>query len=258
MTRVDLDEGITLYRGDCLEILPQLSFDAVITDPPWDQSRGIPGSDDPRGLFAAVAPEIARAKRAVIQLGCCSDPAFLAPLSARMPFLQVLWLQYVPTYYRGRSLASADVGYAFGEHIPPRPGQMVIPTQCASNGRDQQLEGGFVRGWGKHRREKEVNERLAAMRHPMPRHLRHVKWLVRWWSEEGETVVDPFMGSGTTGVACALLRRRFIGIEIDDKFFAGALDRVEQVLQQREMFPMREPEPAGDDQINEPRLLDGA
>jgi predicted RNA methylase len=255
MTRVDLDEGITLYRGDCREILPQLSFDAVITDPPWDQSRGIPGSDDPRGLFAAAAPEIARAKRAVIHLGCYSDPAFLAPLSARMPFLQVLWLRYTLPNYRGRVLVDADVGYAFGAHIPPRPGQMVIPSRCVSTGHDRQPE--EVRGWGKHRREKEASERLAALRHPMPRHLRHVKWLVRWWSEEGETVIDPFMGSGTTGVACALLRRRFIGIEIDDGFFAVARERIEQVLQQREMFPMREP--AGDDQqqINE-TLLDGA
>jgi hypothetical protein len=258
MTRVDLDEGITLYRGDCREILPQLSFDAVITDPPWDQSRGIPGSDDPRGLFAAVAPEIARAKRAVIQLGCYSDPAFLVPLSARMPFLEVLWLQYALPSYRGRILMDANVGYAFGIHIPPRPGQMVIPSRCVATGRDRQLEGEFVRGWGKYRGEKEVSERLATIRHPMPRLLYHFKWLARWWSEEGETVIDPFMGSGTTGVACALLRRRFIGIEISDNFFAAARERIEQVLQQREMFPMREPEPASDDQINEPHLLDGA
>jgi site-specific DNA-methyltransferase (adenine-specific) len=258
MIRVDLDEGITLYHGDCREILPQLSFDAVITDPPWDQARGIPGSDDPRGLFAAVAPEIARAKRAVILLGCYSDPTFLASLSARMSFLQVLWLQYIPSSYRGRVVVDANVGYAFGEHIPPRSGQMVIPSQCRSAGRDRQLEGEFVRGWGKNRREEEVRDRLATLRHPMPRHLYHLKWLVRWWSEEGETVIDPFMGSGTTGVACALLRRRFIGIEIDDKFFAVARERIEQVLQQSEMFPMREPEPASDDQINEPRLLYGA
>jgi DNA modification methylase len=60
------------------------------------------------------------------------------------------------------------------------------------------------------------------------------------------------MGSGTTGIACALLRRRFIGIEIDDNFFDVARERIGRVLQQREMFPMR------DDQINEPTLLDGA
>jgi hypothetical protein len=258
MTRVDLDEGITLYRGDCREILPQLSFDAVITDPPWDQARDIPGSDDPRGLFADVAPEIARAKRAVTILGCYSDPSFLAPLSARMPFLQVLWLQYIPSSYVGRIVVDANVGYAFGEHIPSRPGQRVIPSQCASTGRDRQLEGEFIRGWGRNREKKDVSERLATLSHPMSRHLHHLKWLVRWWSEEGETVVDPFMGSGTTGVACALLRRRFIGIEIDDDFFEVARERIEQVLQQREMFPMREPEPAGNDQINELPLLDGA
>jgi hypothetical protein len=258
MIRVDLDEGITLYRGDCREILPQLSFDAVITDPPWDQSYDIPGNDDPRGLFASVVPEIARAKRVVTILGCFSDPAFLVPLSARMPFLQVLWLQYITSSCRGRIVMGANVGYAFGEHIPSRPGQRVIPIQYMSHGRDRQLESEFIRVWGKDREKKKAKERLATLPHPMAKTLSHLKWIVRWWSEEGETVIDPFMGSGTTGIACALLRRRFIGIEIDDDFFEVARERIERVLQQREMFPMREPEPADDDQINELPLLDGA
>ena len=44
----------TLYRGDAREILPSLSFDVAVTDPPWDQAKGIAGADDPRGLFAAA------------------------------------------------------------------------------------------------------------------------------------------------------------------------------------------------------------
>ncbi len=48
------------------------------------------------------------------------------------------------------------------------------------------------------------------------------------WSNEGDTVLDPFMGSGTTGVACKNLNRNFIGIEIDDKYFEIAKNRIGQ------------------------------
>lgn len=51
------------------------------------------------------------------------------------------------------------------------------------------------------------------------------------WSNEGDTVLDPFMGSGTTGVACAATNRRFIGIEIDESYFNTAKSRIESALE---------------------------
>ena len=55
-------------------------------------------------------------------------------------------------------------------------------------------------------------------------------------SKRGDTVIDPFMGSGTTGVACALLGRKFVGIEIDQKFFDLACRRIEEAYKQPDMF----------------------
>ncbi len=70
----------------------------------------------------------------------------------------------------------------------------------------------------------------------MSRALVHQQWLVNWFSDEGETVLDPFMGSGTTGVACAKLGRRFIGIEIDESYFDIACRRIEEAYRQPDMF----------------------
>jgi len=53
---------------------------------------------------------------------------------------------------------------------------------------------------------------------------------------KGTTVLDPFMGSGTTGVACATLRRPFIGIEIEPRYFDIACRRIEQAQRQRDLF----------------------
>lgn len=64
--------------------------------------------------------------------------------------------------------------------------------------------------------------------HPCPRKLKHAEWLVSWWSEPADTVLDPFMGSGTTLVAAKRLGRRGIGIEVDERYCEMAAERLRQ------------------------------
>jgi DNA modification methylase len=81
--------------------------------------------------------------------------------------------------------------------------------------------------------------------HPCPKPLLFTKWLVgRASAGGGETVLDPFMGSGTTGVACMNLGRKFIGIEIEPKYFDIACKRIEQAQKQGRLFedPPAKPE----------------
>ena len=54
-----------------------------------------------------------------------------------------------------------------------------------------------------------------------------MRWLIEWWSTPGETVFDPFMGSATTGAAALHLGRKFVGIEIEPRFFEIACKRLE-------------------------------
>ena len=56
------------------------------------------------------------------------------------------------------------------------------------------------------------------------------------WSNEGDVILDPFMGSGTTGVACKNLNRSFIGIEMDDKYFEIAKERIEATEKEPSLF----------------------
>ena len=53
-----------------------------------------------------------------------------------------------------------------------------------------------------------------------------MEWLIKTYSNPGDVILDPFMGSGTTGVACAKLGRRFIGIEKDERYFQTARERI--------------------------------
>ena len=64
--------------------------------------------------------------------------------------------------------------------------------------------------------------------HPTQKPVALMEYLIKTYTNEGETVLDFTMGSGTTGVACVNLNRNFIGIEMDDKYFQIAKDRIEQ------------------------------
>jgi DNA modification methylase len=78
------------------------------------------------------------------------------------------------------------------------------------------------------------NDRGKLLMHPTQKPLALMEWLVRTYTNEGDLVIDPFMGSGTTGVACALHNRRFIGIEREKKYFDVAVERIRKVYAEKD------------------------
>jgi site-specific DNA-methyltransferase (adenine-specific) len=72
--------------------------------------------------------------------------------------------------------------------------------------------------------------------HPTQKPVALMEYLIKTYTNEGETVLDFTMGSGTTGVACANLNRKFIGIELDDIYFEIAKERIEKAQQQTSLF----------------------
>lgn len=73
-----------------------------------------------------------------------------------------------------------------------------------------------------------INKQINGNLHPTQKPVALMEYLVKIYTNEGDTVLDFTMGSGTTGVACKKLNRNFIGIEIDDKYFEIAKNRIEQ------------------------------
>ncbi len=214
--------GITIYHGDSREILPDLECDAIITDPVWpNASPLLKGSEDPHGTLADALKH-AQARRVVIQLGCCSDPRFLSAVPARFPFHRVCWLKYVPCSYHGRSLITSDVAYAFGEPVAFAEHRRVIPGECTSN------RGEYTRHVGRNRASGKAVIAASELPHPATRHAKHVRWLVQWFSDVNDLVVDPFLGSGTTLRAAKDLGRRAIGIEIEERFCELAASSLSQ------------------------------
>ena len=68
--------------------------------------------------------------------------------------------------------------------------------------------------------------------HPTQKPIALMEWCIKLFTNEGDTILDPFMGSGTTGVACARLNRNFIGIEINPQYFEIAQRRIAEAQAQ--------------------------
>lgn len=82
--------------------------------------------------------------------------------------------------------------------------------------------------------------------HPTQKPTAVMEWCVQ--RLDAETILDPFMGSGTTGVACAKLGRKFIGIEIEPKYFDIACERIRKAYDQPDFFVER-PAPATQEKL---------
>lgn len=202
------DSLTEIYLGDAREILPRLTApNVIITDPVWPNCV-VPlyGQDDPHAMLAEMFHALPKMpKRAAIQLGCDSDPRFLTAVPESLRFFRVAWFKLARVGYKGRTLMTGDVAYLFGDAPKSKPGAHVIPGECMDASSDgKQSE------------------------HPCPRKLKHVSWLVNWWSQEDEVILDPFMGSGTTLVAAKLSGRKSIGIEIEERYCQMAVRRLAQ------------------------------
>ena len=200
----------TLYLGDCLDILPTLEkVDAVITDPPYGIGFKYESHDDNESGWFALMDR-------VVPL-CKAAASFVI-----MPSCQVKRLgwwyethkpEWIVAWHKGSPGHVSTIGFNDWEpHVcwgrPKRPMHDHFSTQCGfdDNG------------------------------HPCPKPVAYSIWLVDRGCGRGETVVDPFMGSGTTGVACMNLGRKFIGIEIEPKYFDIACRRIEDAQRQVRMF----------------------
>ena len=212
-------DGWELYCGDCLAILPTLGrVDAVVTDPVWPKHGGMFGGIDAHDLLSkAAALWESVASRAVIILRNDQTPLVMKGIS--MPFLQCMWMRYAAVGYIGRFMTGNEIAYAFGTWPPSRIGRRVIPGMSPVETVPVERNG-----------------------HPCPRSEKHLRWLVENWSDE--TVLDPFAGSGTTGVACIRTGRKFIGIEIDPHYAAIAAKRLQRAeADRRNSLPFPDPEP---------------
>lgn len=221
----------TLYLGDCMDILPTLDkVDAVITDPPYGKvnrknsglrnlDRGIADIADfeikelaellvKYGFSVYVwcgTEQVSELRAAMVNLGMSTRLCIWEKTNPSPMNGQYLWLSSIETCVFGK-----ESGATFNEYC-------VSPVfRIATEPKEY---------------------------HPTAKPIPLMERLIKASTNEGMTVIDPFMGSGTTGVAAVQMGRKFIGIEREPRYFDIACERISNAQKQQTLFePVAKPE----------------
>ena len=206
----------TLYCGDCVEVLPTLpKVDAVITDPPYGIGQD-GGAQRTRGSKRTNGEK----------LGWDSE----------RPGREVFGLMEnaaeVRIYWGGNY---------FADYLPASMGWLYWEKRMGGDFADGEL------AWtSQHKalRQFSYYRKNKGDEHPTQKPAALMKWCIEQCKNNPQTILDPFMGSGTTGVAALQMGRKFIGIEREPRYFDIACRRIEQAVAQGRLFDAPAPQTA--------------
>jgi site-specific DNA-methyltransferase (adenine-specific) len=232
---------VQLYLGDCLEFmktLPDKSVDAVITDPPYGINAN--KMDNEVG-FMPFAKRLSAGN---------------VVITSQQPFTtKLLYENYADFKYDLIWDKRLTSGFLNANKMPLRSHEIIcVFGKGVYNPQMTVGQINHAQGSGKYKNSnygefRKVDQQFTNLKHPKsiiridkvaPSTTEHptqkpielMEWLIKTYSNEGDTILDPFMGSGTTGVACVQTGRNFIGCEIDPTYFAIAERRIHDAQMQ--------------------------
>lgn len=228
---------VILHKGDCREVLPRLRnegfrADLLLTDPPYNISS--------RTATIVSGKRFNKHYEPKFEFDHTIEPEEWIPLAAECLKENAVFVTFAAFQQVGRVMdILQDIGFrvrhlAAWRKLNPIPQlrkkqwatsleHIVIATRGKKyhyNWREGHhtdvIEAPVVQG----------RERV----HPTQKPVKVLKDIIRWWSFRGDTVLDPFAGSGSTGVAAVELGRSFVGIEVDEKWHRAASKRIPRYL----------------------------
>lgn len=257
----------TLYQGDCLEILPTLGkVDVMITSPPYAEQRdykGMPASEYPDwavkwvNLGLNLAPNIFVNIKEHSSKGCRSLYVYkmvMAIVDSGADWVdEFVWVKTNPFPIGGtkRLKDGFERVYQFGG-APLYPDQVAEKSKSkwagdnerrgnkssfsTNNGSGMDMGSRIVGDLVRPSNVVTFPTECRSTSHPAVFPIDLPRFFVSLATAKGGSVIDPFMGSGTTGVACMNLGREFIGIELEPKYFDIACERITQAQAQGRLF----------------------
>ena len=252
-----------LYCGDCLEIIPKLtneSIDCVITSPPYNVDLGNNKyNKNPYNLyndnrehkeyiawlkqiFFELYPKIKNGGRICINIGDGKNGA----IPTHSDIIQFMSEKYIPIaniIWNKNQVANRTAWGSFkSPSCPSYPCPFEHILFFAKENIKLQHEGNsdlsdqeFI-NWAYSIWNFMPETKAKQIGHPAPFPIELPKRCIKMNSYIGDVILDPFMGSGTTGVACYNTNRHFIGIEKDEKYFKLAKERIDSAMAQLKLF----------------------
>jgi site-specific DNA-methyltransferase (adenine-specific) len=202
--------GATLYRGDCMEVLPTLGkFDAVITDPPYGIGKINQGGGRPEHFKETLGWDLSTPEKSLLDWCISKGEA------------SIVW------------------GGNYFELPPSRCWLSWVKPDAVPSMANMELAWSNLNQNAKHVVCSIAQTNPERVAHPTQKPLKVMLFTIEQ-AGNPQTILDPFMGSGTTGVAAIQLGRTFTGIEREAKYFDIACKRIEQAYAQGQLFePVR-------------------
>ena len=235
------DDSVWLMHGDCLERMKEIpagSVDLVLTDPPYGTTACRWDSVIPFEPMWELLHKATKERGSIVLFG--SEPFSSALRMSNINNFKYdwVWEKQKPTNFfqaRKQPLRSHELLSVFYRKQTSYAPQGLVEVNIKSGRKNKssniysaydggeyiQKQGGFPRSILKFNTEGDAN-RL----HPTQKPVALLEYLIKTYTNEGDTVLDFTAGSGSTGVACRNLNRKFIGIEMDDGYFDIAKERI--------------------------------
>lgn len=243
-----MNTNYKLYQGDCLEIMDKLieediKVDAIITDPPYETTACKWDSIIPFDEMWLRLNKLIKLNGAVVLFG-------------NEPFSSKLRCSNIKNYkYDWKWDKVRGVGHLNAKKRPMMCVEDIMifyKKQCvynpqmrdrdkpraSTNKSTQQVYGKSQKNFKSVKLDKKYPINLITFSkscqedmiyHPTQKPVDLLEYLIKTYTNEGDLVLDFTMGSGSTGVACMNTNRKFIGIELDEKYFNIAKDRIEEL-----------------------------
>ena len=254
------DDNLWLMQGDCIERMKDISdgsVDLTVTSPPYDNMRTYNGNNDSWGeqVWKETIKELFRiTKEGGVVVWVVGD-ATVNGSETGTSFKQALWamecgfnlhdtmiwnkngfsavgalvtryapvFEYMFVFSKGKPKTFNPIKDRENKH----QNKLVQKTKRQPDGTTKKGKSYFSAKYGQRFNIWNIYpQRQRGQCHPAPFPEELVKDHIISWSNEGDTILDPFMGSGTTGVVCRNLNRNFIGIELDEGYFNIAKNRI--------------------------------
>ena len=230
--------NVQLYKGDCLEVMKGLkteSIDLIVTDPPYKIITG----GDSNGKNSIRPKGILSGNRELMK--------FIPKFSEWLPECYRVLKNGTHAYFMVNSTNLTEMlvevektGFKIHNILIWKKNNCT-PSQFYMKNCEfvifcRKGKAKYINNIGDSKTVHEFNNISGKKVHPTEKPIELMKFYIENSSEENDTVLDPFMGSGSTGVACVNTFRNFIGFEIDEIYFNIASKRIEEAQELNELL----------------------
>ena len=234
-----------LYQGDCLEVMDRLvkegiKVDMILTDPPYGTTRNKWDSIIPLNKMWKMLDKLVKPNGAIVLFAQTPFDKVLGASNLKMLRYEWIWDKKLGTGHlnaKKMPMKQHENILVFYKKLPTynpqmREGQPYHKTSSTTSSNygkqtvtERTSDGGRYPISILEFSNANRNNRL----HPTQKPVDLLEYLIKTYTNEGELVLDFTMGSGSTGVACINTNRKFIGIELDEKYFNIAKNRLENI-----------------------------